>query len=96
MARMKVTHDANDPAERVADAAMAAAEAQAQAEGTTLKEAVVMIRLGTDEAATAGHREDGDADGEWLATELYYRFELIMKAMGKSVHLVPYDEPGQG
>lgn len=93
MARDKVTHDAHDPAERVADAALRAAETQAEAEGTTLKEAIVLIRLGTDLAATAGHREDGDIDGEWLASELFYRFEKLMTAMGKPVSIGFLNEP---
>jgi hypothetical protein len=96
MARAKVTHDPEDPAERVAGAALLAAEAVAATQGTTLKEAIVMVRLGTDEAATAGQRDDGDADGAWLASELLYRFEKIMAAMGKPVHVGFLDEPGQG
>lgn len=96
MAHERVTHDVHGPAERVADAAMTAAVAQAELEGTTLREMVAMVRLHTEEAATAAHREDGDTDAAWLATELLYRFEVIMKGMGKRVHVEFTDEPGEG
>lgn len=96
MGHEKVTYEARGPAERAADAALKAAEAAAAAHGTTLKEAVVMVRLGTDEAATAGHRDADDVTGEWLASELLYRFEVVMAAMGKPVHVGFLDEPGQG
>lgn len=96
MARMKVTHEPDDSAERVADAAMRAAEAQAEAEGSTLKDAIVMIRLDTNEAATAGHSAAGDADAAWLADHLLHHLGALLKSQGMSLHVGHLAEPGQG
>jgi hypothetical protein len=96
MARDEVTHEPTDAAERVANAALEAAERQGEAEGDGLYEAVVLVRLRSDLAASAGHRADGDADGTWLAAELAYRLEMVMKAMGKRVDFMFLDGPRQG
>lgn len=89
------TPEPRDPPSRVADAAMRAAKRAALAEGRSLKEAVVLVRLDNDRAATAGHRDEGDADAEWLATELLYRLDVVLTSMGK-LNIGFIDEPGQG
>jgi hypothetical protein len=94
MARDEVGHEPTEAAERVANAALDAAKAHGQAEGDELLEAIVMVRLRSGHAASAGYREQGEVDGVWLASELAYRVKVVMEAMGKKVDFMFLDGPG--
>ena len=99
MARMKITKHADDLPTRVADAAIEAAVTHAEAEGNQCLELVVMLRLRDADpdtqvdAATAGHFEEGEPDGAWLAAELLARARVVLKAMGKDVQIIPLANP---
>lgn len=86
MARERITHDPQDLAERVANAALDAARKHARGNMSDVKEMIVLVRLDNDEAASAmGGSEE--IDGVDLAAMLLQHFKVVMESMGKEVHL---------
>lgn len=79
--------------ERCADAAMDAAKALAEKEGTELEDCLILVRVkaGTPDCATAafGDQYEGDGAGAALAAELLSRAGVVLNAMGKDIQIVP-------
>lgn len=101
MARDEFTDEPDAIAEHVADAAIAAAEAEAEARGVPLAEVFVIatVRLDDDgnmQSAAAGTSDSEEAGPEWLTALLLFHLERVFKSQGREVRLMFTDEIGQG
>ena len=93
--RDEVTREATDPPERVADAALEAAKAEAQLLRVELSLCLVIVDLEEGERTEGAVAARGVEDGLALLAELLARATIVARSLGKELQLVPVGA-GQG
>ncbi len=93
--RDEVTREATDPPERVADAALEAAKAEAQLLRVELSLCLVIVDLEEGERTEGAVAARGVENGLALLAELLARATIVARSLGKELQLVPVGA-GQG